>query len=74
MSAYDQNRAVPLGAVTLFRITNFFEQVGDALRSRQDARATIRELSALSDQRLQDVGVERGEIEDLAYVLARRSR
>lgn len=74
MSAFDQNRAVPLGAVTLFRITNFFEQVGDALRSRQHARATIRQLSALSDQSLQDVGVERGEIEDLAYGLARRSR
>lgn len=74
MSAFDQNRAVPLGAVTLFRITNFLEQVGDALRSRQQARATIRELSALSDQSLQDVGVERGEIEDLAYGLARRSR
>ena len=74
MSAFDQNRAVPLGAVTLFRITNFLEQVGDTLRARQQARATIRELSALSDQSLQDVGVERGEIEDLAYGLARRSR
>ncbi len=74
MSAFDQNRAVPLGAVTLFRITNFLEQVGDVLRTRQQARATIRQLSALSDQSLQDVGVERGEIEDVAYGLSRRSR
>ncbi len=74
MSAFDQNRAVPLGAVTLFRITSLFEKVGDVLRARQQARATIRQLSALSDQNLQDVGVERGEIEDVAYGLARRSR
>lgn len=74
MSAFDQNRAVPLGAVTLFRITSFFEQAGDALRARHQARATIRQLSALSDHNLQDVGVERGEIEDVAYGLARRSR
>lgn len=72
MSAVDQNRAVPLGAVTLFRVTNIFERTTDALRAWYQARGTEMALANLSDRGLQDIGVERAEIEDIAWKLARR--
>ena len=71
MSAFDQNRAVPLGAVTLFRLTSLIEQTSDALKSWYHARGTAKSLNGLSDRSLRDIGVERAEIQDIARHLAR---
>ena len=72
MSAIDQNRAVPLGAVTLFRVTTLFEQITDVLRTWHHARSTARALDGLSDRSLDDIGVKRAEIPGVAQRLAKR--
>jgi uncharacterized protein YjiS (DUF1127 family) len=52
------------------RLGEFFAYLNGWLEQRRRYRATIRELSALSDEVLADVGILRGEIEDVARRLA----
>jgi uncharacterized protein YjiS (DUF1127 family) len=72
MSAYEFNRAVPLGAITTFRLTNLVEQGYKAFRAWRLSRATQESLEKLSDRELSDIGLNRGDIAQLADHLARR--
>ncbi len=51
-----------------------FARVNGWLAERRHYRATVAELSALSDQQLVDVGVLPGDIHALARRLARQAR
>ena len=66
------NRSVPLGAITTFRAVSLFERAIDAAVAWHRARSTRVALRALSDGQLADIGLHRGEIEDVAEALARR--
>ncbi len=72
MSAYEYKNAVPLGAITTFRLTNLAEQGYKAVRTWRKSRATRNSLAKLSDRELSDIGLIRGDIDLVAERLARR--
>jgi uncharacterized protein YjiS (DUF1127 family) len=76
MSAYDTitpaNRQVPLGSITTFRVVSVFERAADAFVSWRNARANAKVLRSLSDRQLDDIGLHRGDIGEVAEQLARR--
>ena len=61
MSTIELNRSVAVGGVGNV-VANFFSM----LSTWNDARATRRELSRLSDRELDDIGLCRGDIERVA--------
>lgn len=52
-------------------ITLFLQRLVEALRRRNERRATINALSALSDHHLEDIGIARDDIVPLANALER---
>jgi len=66
MSVYETNRTIPLGAVTTFRVISSVERIVERFSKWRSARVTAVALSELSDAQLADIGVRRGEIEDVA--------
>jgi uncharacterized protein YjiS (DUF1127 family) len=61
---------LPQGSIATFRVVSFVEALVDRFTARYGARSTVRELRALSDSQLADVGLNRGEIDELARDLA----
>ena len=61
-------------SVTTRRLGELFAQLNGWLAERRHQRATVAELSALSDQQLADVGVLRGDIDAIAFRLAGQAR
>lgn len=73
MSVYETTvQPLPHGSVATFRVVSFFESLVDRVAAWHSARVTARELNALSDAQLADVGLARGQIEELAGELAGR--
>lgn len=73
MSApFTSSQPVPLGAVSIFRVTAAVEAAARALSSWQRARSTRLALAKLSDAQLADIGVTRHEIGAVSGALARR--
>lgn len=72
MSAFNANRAVPLGSVSVFAVVTVFERAYDAFVAWRRARATEKALSELSDKQLADIGLARGDIGEVAESLAHR--
>ena len=75
MTAFDINsssRNVPLGSVATFRVVSLFEHAINAVVTRRNVRANEKALRALSDRQLNDIGLLRGEIAEVAETLARR--
>jgi uncharacterized protein YjiS (DUF1127 family) len=72
MSVFVSNRSVPLGAVSAFGVTSFVERAIASLRSWALARSTAKALDKLSDRELEDIGLMRADIADLADRLAQR--
>lgn len=68
---YNTNRQVPLGAVSIFRVTSAFEAAVRAITTWRRARRTRETLANLSDEQLADIGVARHEISDVSGTLAR---
>jgi uncharacterized protein YjiS (DUF1127 family) len=60
MSVMSTNRAAPTGA------NGFFGSVAATFAAWNDARVTRNSLSKLSDRELDDIGLCRGDIEDIA--------
>lgn len=71
-AAYNSNRSVPLGAVSIFRATSGFEAAVQAIVSWRRARVTRLALANLSDAQLADIGVTRGDIGQVSGSLAGR--
>jgi uncharacterized protein YjiS (DUF1127 family) len=48
-------------------IAGWFKNIRKEMKRRSDIKATISQLSALSDYELMDMGIHRGEIYDIAH-------
>lgn len=71
MSSRQIVRAAPRGSITIFHLVAGVERLIAATAAWRLARATERELRKLSDEQLEDVGLFRGQIADIADDLAR---
>ncbi len=71
MSTQLMNPSAPMGAITLFRVVDAIDHAFHAVVAWRRARATRLALSALSNDQLQDIGLERAEIADLATAIRR---
>lgn len=65
MAAFETSSAAPFGAITIFRTVQFLVGARASLKAWNDARVTRKALSILSDRELDDIGLCRGDIEDL---------
>jgi uncharacterized protein YjiS (DUF1127 family) len=72
MSSRQIVRSAPLGSIAIFRLVAGLERLFAATAAWRNARLTERELHKLSDQQLEDVGLFRGQIADIADDLAKR--
>lgn len=72
MSVFESTRSVPLGAASAHGIMSFVERAIASVRSWYIARATEKALEELSDRELQDIGVLRADIREIAERLAGR--
>ena len=66
MAAFDSHRPVSESSVLFGRIGAAICNVLGVIASWNDARVTRNALSALSDRELEDIGLSRGEIEQIA--------
>jgi uncharacterized protein YjiS (DUF1127 family) len=66
MATIETSRPAPFGAITTYRaiqgVSNIFAVIGDW----NDARVTRAALTRLSDRELDDIGLCRADIEDIA--------
>jgi uncharacterized protein YjiS (DUF1127 family) len=73
MSVYDTNpRPLPLGTLTVHRAVSAVEHMLARLAAWHSARLTAAALHELSDEQLADIGLNRGEIREIAGTLAGR--
>ncbi|HRW17112.1 MAG: DUF1127 domain-containing protein [Rhodobacteraceae bacterium] len=72
MSVYEYKGAVPLGAITTFRLTNLVEEAIKAFQAWRISRATVGSLQRLSDRELSDIGLIRADIARVADQMAHR--
>lgn len=66
MAAYETTRPAPFGAISTFRVVQFFSNFAAGVAEWNDTRMTRKSLSALSDRELSDIGLCRGDIEMVA--------
>ena len=66
MAAIDFSRAANGSATVANRFGTFISTFIGAVVAWNDARVTRKTLSALSDRELEDIGLSRGDIEDVA--------
>ena len=67
MAAFDTTRTAYGSASVVNGFFSFFARVTAAVVAWNDARVTRNALSALSDRELDDIGLIRGDIEDVAH-------
>ena len=67
MATFDTTRTAYGSASAVSGIFSFFSRIAGIAISWNDARVTRKALSALSDRELQDIGLVRGDIEDVAH-------
>lgn len=65
MAAYETTRTAPLGAITTYRTIQFISTAFAAVANWNDARVTRNALGKLSDRELDDIGLCRGDIDQL---------
>jgi len=65
MATFQTTRPQPLGAITLYRATNVIENVVAKIDTWNKARKTKAELSKLTERELSDIGLTRGDINNL---------
>ena len=63
MAAVEMTRQAPLGAITTYRAINSLSNVVSTFAAWNDARVTRKALNKLSDRELDDIGLNRGDIE-----------
>lgn len=72
MAHFETTRPAPFGAISAFKFVSAFEAVLANLQAWRSAAATDETLRALSDRQLDDIGVHRGQIEDIAWKYSQR--
>lgn len=65
MAAYETTRPAPLGAITTFHLVQSAWTLIHYLRDWNDARLTRHALDKLSDRKLEDIGLCRGDIDNV---------
>lgn len=65
MAAFETTRPAPFGAIATYRLVQRFSDLHAALVEWNDARKTRAALSRLSDRELDDIGLCRGDIDDI---------
>lgn len=65
MAAYETSRPAPFGAISIFRTIQGFSSIFATIAAWNDARATRKALSKLTDRELDDIGLCRGDIESI---------
>lgn len=65
MATFETTRSTPLGSITLYRATNVVENVMVKVATWNKARKTKAELSKLTARELNDIGLTRGDINNL---------
>lgn len=71
MALYDTTRAPSGGRSLTGRLSAMVASLASGLISWNDARVTRNSLAQLSDRELDDIGLTRGDIEEVAERLAR---
>jgi len=66
MAIIETSRPVPFGAVSTFRIVNLFDTVFGGLIGAYHAYKTEKTLRGLSNDQLEDIGLERAQIHTAA--------
>lgn len=66
MAAQTTTRPAPLGAITAYKVINAVGTIAGKIATWNDARMTRNALGKLSDRELDDIGLCRGDIEDMA--------
>lgn len=66
MAAYQTTRPAPFGAISTFHFVQFVGNVFNALTTWNDARVTRNALGKLSDRELDDIGLCRSDINNIA--------
>ena len=65
MAAFETTRTAPLGAISTYRFIQFVSTAFAAVGDWNDARVTRNALGKLSDRELDDIGLCRGDIDQL---------
>ncbi|WP_022704419.1 DUF1127 domain-containing protein [Pseudorhodobacter ferrugineus] len=66
MAAFETTRTAPFGAIATYSVVRFFSNVATDVTAWNDARVTRNALGKLSDRELDDIGLTRGDIADIA--------
>ena len=66
MAIIETSRAVPFGAVSTFRIVTLIDTTINNVVGAYKAHQTQKALQALSNAQLEDIGIERATIEQVA--------
>ena len=66
MAAFETTRTAPFGAIATYNVVRFFSNVANDVIAWNDARVTRNALGKLSDRELDDIGLSRGDIADIA--------
>jgi uncharacterized protein YjiS (DUF1127 family) len=66
MAAFETSRPAPFGAIATYSIVRFFSNVAIDAIAWNDARVTRNALGKLSDRELDDIGLSRGDIAEIA--------
>lgn len=66
MAIQTQTKAAPFGAISVFRGAQAVDNIANTFRSWNEARRTMNELYQLTDRELNDLGIARGEIREIA--------
>lgn len=64
--AMTENHTVPFGALTVHRAVSSIESLVERFRRWQEVRRTVRILSSLDNDQLEDLGLNRADIEKFA--------
>jgi uncharacterized protein YjiS (DUF1127 family) len=66
MAAYQTTRTAPFGAIATYSFVRFISNIANSVMAWNDARVTRIALGKLSDRELDDIGLTRGDINDIA--------
>lgn len=73
MAVVETTREAPFGAVAIFRVVEFIERAGKAVKAKFVADRTYRQLSKLTPAQLRDIGLGDHDLAAFASDVARRA-